>query len=179
MNIFAHACCAPCLSGVYPQLVEEGHDVTAYWYNPTIHPYTEWQRRTHALERYAYLTGVKVIYEREYKLNPHLYILASMEADGRDRCQYCYAVRLQKTAQKAIEGGFDAFTTTLLVSRHQKHEDIRRIGRQIGKSLGIKFYYEDFRKQWKRSIAESHKYELYRQPYCGCIFSESERYLGQ
>lgn len=93
-----------------------------------------------------------------------------------ERCRYCYHNRLQATALTAKKGKFDYFTTTLLYSKFQKHELVSSIGKSIGKSVGIPFLYKDFRTGWKQGIEESKILKLYRQAYCGCIYSEKERY---
>lgn len=98
------------------------------------------------------------------------------ELDFNPRCGYCIGLRLDKTAKLAAEGGFDAFTTTLLESKYQPHDYIHAIGDRLADKYGIKFYYQDFRTSWKESIKISKELELYRQQYCGCIFSEYERY---
>ena len=97
--------------------------------------------------------------------------------DMENRCSLCYKIRLIKTANRAIQEGFDAFTTTLLVSPYQKHELIREIGVRIGKDLSINFVYLDFRPGFYEGKNEAKKLDLYSQKYCGCIFSEKERYL--
>lgn len=97
--------------------------------------------------------------------------------DLENRCSYCYKIRLIKTANEALKQGFDGFTTTLLVSPHQKHELVKEIGEKIGKDLGIQFIYRDFRPGFYEGKDEAKKLDLYSQKYCGCIFSEKERYL--
>ena len=94
-----------------------------------------------------------------------------------DRCSFCYHDRLRSTALIAKRGNFDYFTSTLLYSKHQKHEQIRTMGVSVGKSVGVPFYYEDFRIGWKEGIESSKEMEMYRQSYCGCIYSEKQRYF--
>lgn len=96
--------------------------------------------------------------------------------DFKPRCGYCIGLRLAKTAEYAAKKGFDAFTTTLLESKYQPHEYIRVLGERLAAKYGIKFYYKDFRTSWKESIKMSKDLQLYRQQYCGCIFSEYERF---
>jgi predicted adenine nucleotide alpha hydrolase (AANH) superfamily ATPase len=103
--------------------------------------------------------------------------LANVAAAPDTRCSYCYASRLRATAQAAAEGGFDAFTASLLYSRYQRHEEIRGLGEQIGSEFGVAFHYEDFRPGWHEGIRLSKELGLYRQQYCGCIYSEKDRYL--
>jgi predicted adenine nucleotide alpha hydrolase (AANH) superfamily ATPase len=98
--------------------------------------------------------------------------------DIEGRCTYCYTTRLDSTAMAAKEHGFDLFSTSILYSRYQKHDLTRRIGEEVAEKHGIPFYYEDFRPGWREGITESKEMGLYRQQYCGCIYSEKERYLG-
>ncbi len=95
----------------------------------------------------------------------------------KERCQYCYSVRLEATAQEAKEKKFDQFSTTLLQSTHQDHALIKETGERIGKEAGIPFYYEDFRQGWRKGLEVSKSFGLYRQEYCGCIYSEKERFM--
>jgi predicted adenine nucleotide alpha hydrolase (AANH) superfamily ATPase len=98
------------------------------------------------------------------------------DSDFNPRCGYCISMRLARTAEVAAKGGFDAFTTTLLESKYQPHDYIQSVGEKFAAENGIEFYYEDFRKGWKESIQISKELQLYRQQYCGCIFSEYERF---
>ena len=147
-----------------------------FFYNPNIHPYQEYQRRLAAVQAYEKETDIQVIYRDEYDLEQFLRGVAFREDE---RCRFCYHLRLQATAQVAKRGKFTAFTSTLLHSKHQDHELIKAIGEQIGKEQGVKFLYEDFRDGWKEGIEKSKALGLYRQSYCGCIYSEKERYLGK
>ena len=177
MRVLLHACCAPCLSAPHEFLTqEEGHEVVALWYNPNIHPYTEYLRRLHEVQRYSALRPVEVVYIDEYPLEVWLRMILDWTATGKFRCEACYRDRLERCAEYASENGFDAFTTTLLLSRHQPHELVRKVASEASKKYDIPFLYRDFRRLWKRSIAISRELHLYRQPYCGCIFSEYERF---
>ena len=100
-----------------------------------------------------------------------------MSYNGKARCSYCYFSRLEATAQAAKENDFDYFSSSLLYSKYQDHEMIKRIGMGLAEKYGVPFYYDDFRIGWKEGIKESKEMGLYRQQYCGCIFSEKERYL--
>jgi predicted adenine nucleotide alpha hydrolase (AANH) superfamily ATPase len=235
-------------------LINAGHQVVGFFFNPNIHPYQEFQRRLHCLERYTALKPVEMVYDKTYNLEK--YLVGSLKAkyetppiklkdlmtklkkqrnvEGKDgfsekisvkdqlqirltprngeeldettvdvdeqmlktkgvyvrsntcdqnedsdfnqRCGYCIRLRLAKTATVAKEKGFDAFTTTLLESKYQPHEYIKLIGEILADEVGLKFYYQDFRSGWKESIRISKELDLYRQPYCGCIFSEYERF---
>ena len=174
MKILLHICCAPC--AIYPVnfLHEQGLDVMGYFYRHNIHPYTECLKRQESLEFYAKQINLRVIYQEGYDLEGFIQNVAFRESN---RCTYCYHERLRSTALVAKRGRFDYFTSTLLYSKFQKHDTIKSMGESIGKSVGVKFYYQDFRTGWKNGIEESKNIGLYRQQYCGCIYSEKERYF--
>lgn len=174
-RILLHMCCGPC--SIYPlsQLMKEW-EVTGLFYNPNIHPYTEFRKRLETAEEYAEKQGIRFIKLEEYKLEEFLRNAAFRESQ---RCNWCYSERLERAASVAKSGGYDAFTSSLLVSPFQKHELIKRIGEEAGKKYGIEFYYEDFRVGYKEGTERSRELEMYRQQYCGCIYSEKERYLPE
>lgn len=173
MRILLHTCCAPCSIFPVSRLKDQGLEVSGYFFNPNIHPYTEFVRRKETLEKYAAETGLNVIYDQDYHLEEFIRGIVHREAH---RCRYCYAMRLEQAARVAKRGGFDCFSTTLLVSPYQKHELIRKIGESMGDKFGTPFYYEDFRPGYREATALSRELGMYRQPYCGCIYSEMERY---
>ncbi len=172
MRILAHICCAPCYVPVHHRLTDEGHIVTGFWYNPNIHPFMEYRARLEGLMKYQKIENIEIIYKDEYNLKE--FLKGQINAD--DRCEFCYNQRLNETAETAKEKKFDAFTTTLLESPFQKHELIKSIGESIGKENNIRFYYEDFRGLHQQGKKEASSLSLYRQRYCGCIFSEKERF---
>jgi len=174
LKILLHICCAPC--GIYPikNLLKNGFDLTGFFYRHNIHPYTECVRRQEAVQAYSEKIGLRVIYQKDYDLEGFLRNVVFRESE---RCGYCYHDRLRTTALIAKRGRFDYFTSTLLYSRFQNHKMIKSIGESVGKSVGIPFYYEDFRIGWKKGIEESKQLGLYRQQYCGCIYSEKERFF--
>jgi len=176
LKALIHCCCANCL--IYPLKVlrDEGWDAMGFFYNPNIHPYQEYQRRLDAVRAYEGQAAIQVIYREEYNLEDFLRGVAFRE---EERCRFCYHLRLEATAHAAKRGKFDAFTSTLLYSKHQNHELIKAIGEAVGKEQGVQFLYRDFRNGWKEGIEESKALGLYRQNYCGCIYSEKERYLGK
>lgn len=226
-------------------LSEEGHELVGYFFNPNIHPYQEFLKRLHCLQKYTALRPVEVIYDKNYNLDK--YLVGALEAmydpperykpktkpsakdgafsekvsvkeqleirltpkektdssgseiswasqsntsnsinepklgknnnsDFNPRCGYCIFLRLTRTAALAAESDFDAFTTTLLESKYQPHDYIRSIGTELAAKHDIDFYYKDFRSGWKESVQISKELDLYRQQYCGCIFSEYERF---
>jgi len=156
-------------------LRESGFDVTGLWYNPNVHPWKEYQQRMYALAFYAEITNLKVIYVDEYSFKGWLSGLGSVLEKEKGRCRRCYEMRLLRTAQEAKNRGFDSFTTTLLFSKYQDNNAIKKLGEQISSSIGIPFLHRDFRTGWKEGNQESRKMGLYRQHYCGCIFSEEEK----
>jgi predicted adenine nucleotide alpha hydrolase (AANH) superfamily ATPase len=173
MKVLLHICCAPC--AIYPvnSLKNQGFDVMGFFYRHNIHPYTECLKRQETLEAYAASEGFRVIRQSGYDLEGFLRNVAFRE---KDRCSFCYFDRLQATAHLAKHGKFDAFSTTLLYSKFQKHAKIRSMGESLAKRVGVKFHYQDFREGWKEGIETSKRLGMYRQSYCGCIFSEKERY---
>lgn len=176
MRILLHTCCGPCSLFPLQQLRTAGHDVTGFFYNHNIHPYQEYVRRRDTAIQMADQESLPLIIRDDYDLEG---FLVNVAAEPDKRCSYCYSSRLRATAAAAVEGGFDGFTASLLYSRYQKHEEIRALGEKIGGELGITFYYEDFRSGWQEGIRLSRELGLYRQQYCGCIYSEKERYFKQ
>ncbi len=173
MKILLHTCCGPC--SVYPVslLRREGIDVAGYFFNPNIHPFKEFRRRIVALEELATRENFTVEFERDYGLRQFLRQVVFHE---EKRCAVCYKMRLEATARKAAEMKVDAFSTTLLYSRYQNHELICSQSERLAEKYGVAFYYRDFREGWQQGIDKSIEMGLYRQPYCGCIYSEQERY---
>ncbi len=175
MRVLLHICCAPC--AIYPLKImrEKGIDVFGFWYNPNIHPFTEYKRRLETLKEYAAQANLRMIWRDRYELDEFLQGVVFREAFGI-RCRFCYHKRLEATAQVAKHGKFDAFTTTLLYSKFQNHNLICEIAETLAKKHGVNFYYEDFRKGWKEGIEISRQLGMYRQQYCGCIYSERDRF---
>ena len=174
MKLLLHICCAPC--SIYPidRIRANHHDIMGYFYRSNIHPFTECLKRQQTLETYARQIDLKLIIAQDYDLETFLQNIAFREAN---RCHICYHQRLQATAKLAKRGKFDGFSTTLLYSKHQNHDAIRSIGEALAGQYGLAFYYEDFREGWKEGIDISKRLGMYRQQYCGCIYSEKERYF--
>ncbi len=176
MKLLMHTCCAPCSVYCIDSLRKEGIEPTLYWYNPNIHPYIEYKTRKETLEKYSEMINIKTIYEEEYGLQE---FCKKVCGNLEKRCeQYCYPVRLNKTAQYAKEHGYTAITTTLLVSPYQKHDIIKRQAEKIAQNYGLEFVYRDFRIGFKEGQAKARELGLYMQKYCGCVFSEESRYLS-
>jgi predicted adenine nucleotide alpha hydrolase (AANH) superfamily ATPase len=173
MNILFHICCAPCALYPYFRLKEEGLDPRGYFYNPNIHPYQEYKRRLDTVKDFAGRVGLDVHYQDGYDLDQ---FLLRVVGTGEHRCEQCYRMRLDAVCKAAREKGFSLYTTSLLYSKYQKHDMIKGIGREMASEQGIELYYEDFRRGWREGIVESKAMGLYRQQYCGCIYSERDRY---
>ncbi len=173
MKILLHTCCAPCL--IYPvkRLQEEGFKAKAFYYNPNIHPFSEYNRRKDALEVLSKELQVE-IESPEYRPSDFFQAVNTKEARP-ERCVACWSLRLRKTAGKAKEEGFSAFSSSLLVSPYQDQELLKQLGTQIAKETGVDFYYEDFRPGFRKAHEEAKLKGVYCQKYCGCIYSEIER----
>ncbi|MDI6740748.1 MAG: epoxyqueuosine reductase QueH [Candidatus Edwardsbacteria bacterium] len=170
-DILLHICCAPCLCWPHQALSDEGISFTGLWFNPNIHPYNEYRARRASVKTFSEQRQLEVVYHDEYPLEETLDLL------GKDRCAACYRIRLERTARYAKEHGFLAFSTTLLYSIYQQHDLIRKIGRKAGSIYNVEFHYRDFRPGWRQGREIARAMGLYRQKYCGCIFSERDRYL--
>jgi len=172
LKILLHCCCAPCAIRPLEELTKEGHQVATFFYNPNIHPYQEYKKRRNTFV--DYMTGrTDYILEDDYALEDFLKHVAP---DPASRCAYCYKFRLEKTAQLACEQGFDAFTSSLLISPYQNHDLLKETGEKMSALYGPSFYYQDFRPYFREGQQRAIEEGLYRQPYCGCIYSEKERY---
>lgn len=176
MDLLLHACCGPCATYSTMAFAEEGLRPALYYANPNIHPYKEWERRQEGLQTLAKARNLPLMVDEDYALED---FLKETIALGDDRCLHCYRTRLSRTARAARDGGFSVFSTTLLISPYQKHELIREIGEEIGREYGVEFLYRDLRPGFRQSQQHAREMGLYRQGYCGCIFSEKERYYKQ
>lgn len=170
MKLLLHTCCAPCSVYCIDALRKEKIEPTVYWFNPNIHPYMEYKARRDTLKKYTKDIKINSIFEEDYGLEDFCKnVINNLE----NRCKdYCYPVRLEKTAKYAKENGYDTFSTTLLVSPYQKHEAIKEIAEKIATRYGLNFLYRDFRLGFKEGQAKARELGLYMQKYCGCIFSE-------
>lgn len=174
MKILFHICCAPCAIYPYYRLKEEGLEPVGFFYNPNIHPYLEYKKRLDTVREFSLRSGLEVSIGGGYELDE---FLSRVVGRGAGRCEQCYRMRLEAAAAEAARLGFEAFTTSLLYSKRQKHELVRGVAEETAQEHGLEFYYEDFRLGWREGILESKAMGLYRQQYCGCIFSERDRYL--
>lgn len=174
-QIVLHCCCAPCSLSCVEPLRAQGIEPVALWYNPNIHPWQEYRARRDCLIEHARQTGLEVRVLEEYGLRAFVRRVAGES----ERCAACYAMRLDVAARYAAENGFDAFTTTLLASTYQDHELIARVGQACAQEHGVAFAYFDFRPYFREGNRRAREIGLYMQKYCGCIFSEEERYQKQ
>ena len=173
-RILLHVCCAPCATYTVKRLCELGFaEVVGYWYNPNVHPFSEHERRRETLAQYARDIELPVIWEPGYEILEFMRAINGRER-FRERCAVCYRLRLERTAQVAAREGFDAFTTTLLISPYQDQSAIRAIGQEMADTYGLEFYYENFRRGWAEHGRMTREHGLYSQRYCGCVYSEWE-----
>ncbi len=183
-RLFLHCCCAPCSSYVLEYL-SQSFAITVFYYNPNITESEEYRKRVAEQKRLveAFNASGKCQYLiafEEGKYEPELFLEAvkghETDPEGGERCSICFGIRLKEAALLAAKGGYDYFTTTLTISPLKDAERLNAIGRAVGKAAGVMFLPSDFKKKngYKRSIELSKEYDLYRQNYCGCIFSQNE-----
>jgi tRNA A37 threonylcarbamoyladenosine dehydratase/predicted adenine nucleotide alpha hydrolase (AANH) superfamily ATPase len=175
MRLLFHCCCGPCSIASVESLIAERETPTLFWYNPNIHPLTEYRSRRDAFAQFSSDQKLPLITHNEYGLDFFLRSLGS-ETEMPGRCLICYRLRMERTAAFAQEHGFDAFSTSLLISPYQQHETIRQLGEELAAQYGVSFLYRDFRPLFRKGQASARALGLYMQKYCGCIFSEKERY---
>lgn len=182
-KLLIQACCGPCLVGVYEDIslnleyfnIDSVENIDILWYNMNIQPKREYEKRKETLINYLATVGKKPIIIDEYDLIEFAKVAVSPEKYGFDiRCEYCYRKRLEKLFQYAKENGYTSVTTTLLISPYQKHELIIKICKELEKKYDVKFAYKDFRKIFRQGQQRAKELDLYRQKYCGCIFSIDE-----
>ena len=180
-KLLLHSCCAPCSSRCI-EFLSEYFDITVLYYNPNISPEEEYEKRKQEQIKFINEFNSKNkldFMDIEYNYDDFLNIARGMEKEkeGGPRCFKCYNLRLEKTAQVAKENNYDYFGTTLTVSPYKNSQVLNQIGEELSKKYDIKYLYSDFKKNegYKRSIELSKVYNLYRQDYCGCIYSKLER----
>ena len=174
-RLLIHACCAHCLAktlaGVRAEYGDKVHP-TVFWYNPNIHPLIEYRRRLKAVRMYLERDPVTLMLRDEYGLVSFCEAIHG-DYERPERCSLCYTLRLGATAAEASGGGFDAFTSTLITSTHQDHARIREAGEKSAALHGTVFLYRDLR---ATPVEEKLLRGVYRQQYCGCVFSEYDRW---
>ena len=172
MKLLLHTCCAPCLIVALPFM--KNFEVASFWFNLNIHPYTEYKSRLSALESFAGGNNINLIIKDYYGLREFARgVIANLE----DKCGFCYDRRLGECAEFAAGNNFGAFSSSLLVSPYQNHEKIKETGEKYADLYNIKFFYADFRDNFRAGQKQARENNIYMQKYCGCIFSEEERYL--
>ena len=172
MKLLLHSCCAPCSTAVITALAEEKLRPDLFWYNPNIHPYTEYQSRRESLFSFAREENLELLEEDEYGLRMFI-----RDFEEGMRCHFCYRIRLERTAQMASLKAYQAFSTSLLTSPYQNHDLIRQTGEQCAQKYNVEFFYQDFRPWFWEGQKKARAQGRYMQKYCGCIFSEEERYI--
>ncbi len=173
MKTLLHICCAPCANQCIESLRVEGADVTGFWYNPNIHPFTEYRERRNCLTEYAKIIQLPLILKDEYALRPFVREVAE---DLNDRCGKCYRMRFMEAARYAKEQGFDNFTSSLFISPYQDQDKMRLMAEEAADTFRVGFLYRDFRPLFKAGQEKARELGFYMQKYCGCVFSEEERY---
>jgi len=163
INLLVHTCCAPCLIYMNKDFENNSINYTSLYYNPNIHPYKEYVRRYETLKEFLIKENIKLIHLQAF--------MQKKWEESINNCDFCYNIRLEKTAKYASENGFTHFTTTLLISPYQNHEMIINISKKLEKKYGVKFYYKDFRENYREGQNMARDFGLYRQKYCGCINS--------
>ena len=174
MKLLMHTCCAPCSVYCIDSLRKEGIEPVSYWFNPNIHPFMEYKARRDTLIEYSKMINLELIVDENYGL---VEFCKNTVDNLSNRCkEYCYKVRLEQTAKYAKENGYDAFTTTLLVSPYQNHEALKEVSSEMAQKYGVEFVYRDFRPGFREGQNKARELGLYMQKYCGCIWSEQDRY---
>ena len=173
MKLLLHICCAPCSAACIKVLREENIDIVGYWYNPNIHPFKEYDNRLKALKEYSKMINLNVIYDDFYGLDEFVKNTVNIIDN---RCGYCYLSRMERVVKYAHDNGYDAFSSTLFISPYQKHDLLKSICENLSKKYNITFLYRDFRPYYELGREMFRETGLYMQKYCGCIFSERERY---
>lgn len=175
-KVLLHCCCAPCSLSCVEPLKNENVELTAFWFNPNIHPFKEYEARRDCLVDFMEKERIPLVVLEDYGLKE---FVKNVAGDIGNRCTYCYSVRLEETARYARENGFDAFTSTLFASLYQDHDLMVKKACELAEKYGVKFHYRDFRPNFREGNRKAREIELYMQKYCGCIFSEEERYQKQ
>ena len=174
MKTLLHICCAPCANQCIEVLRGDKFEVTGFWYNPNIHPFTEYRARRNCLREYAAAIDLPLLENNDYALRPFVRVVVD---DIAHRCGKCYEMRFFEAARQAAEGGFDSFTSSLFISPYQNHALMQETAERAATEYGVKFLYRDFRPYFKAGQDKARELGFYMQKYCGCVFSEEERYL--
>lgn len=180
-TLLLHSCCAPC-SSYCLEYLSQYFKITVFFYNPNLYPQEEYEKR--AAEQKRFIRELQTVHKVDFaegRFEPEKFASVvkglEQEPEGKARCFACYGLRLGEAAKTALEGGFDYFTTTLSISPLKNAQKLNEIGKELSEKYGIAYLYSDFKKKggYQRSIELSKQYHLYRQDYCGCVFSFQER----
>jgi len=172
-KIFLHICCAPCSIEVIESLVEDGYEIFGYFYNPNIHPFDEYKKRRDSVIKYLEKLGIK--YEiADYDVHEYFDKIGDIQK-GKERCTLCYDLRMERSAIRAKELGYETFTSTLLFNPHKDFEFIAKVGKKNAKKYGLNFHFPSLAHDYWGNKAKAKELEMYFQKYCGCVFSTTER----
>ncbi len=174
MKLLLHTCCAPCSVMCIETLRNENIEPELYWYNPNIHPATEYKMRKNTLVDYAKAINVRLIANNEYGLRR---FIGNIGNDFNGRCSVCYSMRFEETARYAAENGYTHFSSTLFISPYQNHPLMLKTANEIAEKYGVEFLHRDFRPYFNQGQDKARELGLYMQKYCGCIFSEEDRFI--
>ncbi|UCG54639.1 MAG: epoxyqueuosine reductase QueH [Dehalococcoidia bacterium] len=175
-SVLIHCCCAHCTAYTVDYWRSQGYKTSAFWYNPNIHPFAEHEYRLEAMQFLATKLDFEIIIYDKYEMTEFFKRVIGRESM---RCRCCLGMRMQKTGETALEYGFKSFTSSLLISPHQKHEVVLETGNTVAEDTGIRYLYADLRKYYSQSRCITKPLGLYRQQYCGCIYSELERFAAE
>lgn len=175
-DLLLHVCCGPCSVYSVDHLRSEGFDVHGFFYNPNIHPYREYQKRLETLTDYAGRIDLPLTVQNSYDLDE---FLARTAHRVQSRCPVCYEMRLRPTAEEAKRRGLSTFGTTLFISPYQNQDLLRETGHRLAAEYGLHFHDEDLRAGFREGQRRAREMGMYLQPYCGCIYSERDRYDKQ
>ncbi len=173
MKLLLNICCGPCATAVIEKLKQE-HDITLFFYNPNIEPIDEYEKRLRSAEKLASDLKIPMIIGDYDNIQWHAAVKGlEKEPEGGKRCDVCFRLRLEKTAQFAKNNDFEAFASTLNISPYKNAEKINNMGKEVAEKINITYIPTDFRQDYMHSIELSKKHNLYRQKYCGCMYSKA------
>ena len=171
-HLFLHICCAPCSIEVIDALVKDGYEIFGYFYNPNIHPFDEYKKRRDSVIQYLEKLGIK--YEiADYDVHEYFDKIGDIQK-GKGRCTLCYDLRMERTASRAKELGYEIFSTTLLFNPHKDFKFIARVGKENAKKYDLHFYFPKLKHDHWGNKAKAKELGMYSQKYCGCVFSSVE-----
>ena len=179
-RLLIHACCAPCLVAVYDDTIKNmtNMDIDEFdviWHNTNIHPKIEYEKRKETFISYVNSMGKTPIMIDEYNMNKFISDVVNLDKTKyKMRCEYCYISRLEKVFEYAKKNGYTHVTTTLLISPFQKHDVIRKVCESLAKKYDVIFLYKDYRPLFEEGQKKAKELGIYRQKYCGCIYSIDE-----